>query len=131
MNCTDPIADMLTAIRNASVAKHDSVNIPLSKLKLSLAQVLKEEGFIFGYEVTGDKQKVIKINLKYDNKRQPVLSGLKRVSKSGARVYGQGSKLPKIFGGMGIAILSTSQGIMTGQQAQRDNIGGEIICYVW
>ncbi len=131
MNCTDPIADMLTAIRNASSARHESVNIPLSKLKLSLAQILKEEGFILKYEVAGEKHKVIKIDLKYDNKKKPTLSGLKRISKSGARVYCPGGEIPRIFGGMGIAVLSTPKGIMTGQQAQHDNVGGEVLCYVW
>jgi len=131
MNCTDPIADMLTAIRNALMARQDSANTPLSKLKLSLAQILKDEGFILGYAVTGEKQKVIKINLKYDNKKQPVLSGLKRVSKCGSRVYCHGSKIPRIYGGIGVAVVSTSKGIMTGQKARHDNVGGEILCYVW
>lgn len=131
MNCTDPIAEMLTSIRNASTARHDTVNIPLSKLKISLAEILKEEGFILRYEVSGEKHKVIKIALKYDNKKKPAVSGLKRVSKSGVRVYSPGKEIPRIFGGMGIAILSTSKGVMTGQQARHDNVGGEVLCYVW
>jgi small subunit ribosomal protein S8 len=131
MNCTDPIAEMLTSIRNGSTARHDSVSVSLSKMKLALAQILREEGFILNYEVTGDKQKVIKINLRYDKRKKPVLSGLKRISKSGARVYSPGQKIPRIYGGIGVAVLSTSKGIMTGERARKDNIGGEVLCYLW
>jgi len=131
MNCTDPIAEMLTSIRNASSAKQDMVHIPMSKLKLSIAKVLKEEGFILNYKVVGDKEKYLDITLKYDNKKKPIVSGIRRVSKCGARVYCPSDKIPRIYAGIGIAVMSTSKGIVTGQKARQDNIGGEILCYVW
>ena len=132
MTVSDPIADMLTRIRNAIMARHDSVLIPTSKMKLAIARILKNEGFINDYEVLKDKpHRVIKIYLKYDDKNQPVLSGLERVSKPGLRVYAQRKEIPRVYGGLGIAIVSTAQGVMTGQQAWRREIGGELLCYVW
>ena len=129
---SDPRADMLTRIRNAIMARHDSVLIPASRMKLAIARILKEEGFINDYEVLKDKpQRVIKIYLKYDDKNQPVLSGLERVSKPGLRVHVERKEIPRVYGGLGIAIVSTSQGVMTGQQAWRRGIGGELLCYVW
>ena len=132
MTVSDPIADMLTRIRNAIMARHDSVPIPASKMKLAIARILKNEGFINDYEVLKDKpHRVIKIYLKYDDKNQPVLSGLERVSKPGLRVYAQRKEIPRVYGGVGIALVSTAQGVMTGQQAWRRGIGGELLCYVW
>jgi len=129
---SDPIADMLTRIRNAIMVRHDSVPIPASKMKLSIARILKEEGFISDYEVLRSKpHRVIKIYLKYSDKNQPVLSGLERVSKPGLRVYVQQKEIPRVYGGMGIAIVSTPKGVMTGQQAWRQRVGGELLCYVW
>ncbi len=132
MTISDPIADMLTRIRNAIMARHDSVLIPASRLKLGIARIIKEEGFINDYEVLrGKPHRVIKIYLKYDDKNQPVLSGLERVSKPGLRVHVQQKEIPRVYGGLGVAILSTSKGMMTGQQAWRQRIGGELLCYVW
>jgi len=129
---SDPIADMLTRIRNAIMARHDSVLIPTSRMKLSIASIIKEEGFINDYEVLrGKTHRVIKIYLKYDDKNQPILSGLERISKPGLRVQVQRKEIPRVYGGLGIAILSTSKGVMTGQQAWRQRIGGELLCYVW
>jgi len=123
---------MLTRIRNAIMARHDSVLIPASRLKLGIARIIKEEGFINDYEVLrGKPHRVIKIYLKYGDKNQPVLSGLERVSKPGLRVHVQQKEIPRVYGGLGVAILSTSKGMMTGQQAWRQGIGGELLCYVW
>ncbi len=131
MTVSDPIADMLTRIRNAAMVRHDSVLIPASKMKLSIAGILKDEGFISDYEVLKDKShRVIKIHLKYSDNNQPVLSGLERVSKPGLRVYVERDEIPRVSGGLGIAIISTSKGVMTGQQAWRQGIGGELLCYV-
>jgi small subunit ribosomal protein S8 len=133
MSITDPIADMLTRIRNAIMARHDSVLIPASKAKISIANILKEEGFITDYEVVkgNTPQRVIKIQLKYTGKKEPVLTGLKRVSKPGLRVYVGKGEIPRIYEGLGITILSTPLGVMTGKQAWRKGVGGEILCYVW
>ncbi len=132
MTISDPIADMLTRIRNAIMARHDSVPVPSSRMKLAIAKILKEEGFINDYEVVkGKTHKVIKIHLKYDDKNQTVLSGLDRVSKPGLRVYAGRGEIPRVYGGLGIAIISTSKGVMTGQQAWRQGIGGEVLCHVW
>jgi len=129
---TDPIADMLTRMRNAVMVRHDSVLMPSSKMKLAIANILKEEGFISDYEVVRDKtQRVIKIHLKYRDRNEPVISGLERVSKPGLRVYVQKKEIPRVYGGLGIAILSTPEGVMTGQQAWRRGIGGELLCYIW
>ncbi len=132
MTISDPIADMLTRIRNAIMARHDSVLIPTSRVKLGIARIIKDEGFINDYEVLkGKPHRAIKIYLKYGDKNQPVLSGLERVSKPGLRVHVQRQEIPRVYGGLGIAILSTSKGVMTGQQAWRQRIGGELLCYVW
>ncbi len=132
MTISDPVADMLTRIRNAGMARHDSVPIPASKMKLSISRILKEEGFIADYEVLkGKLHRVIKINLKYGDKNQPVISGLERVSKPGLRVYVQRKEVPRVYGGLGIAIVSTPKGVMTGHQAWRQGIGGELLCYIW
>ena len=131
MTISDPIADMLTRIRNAIMAGHESVLVPSSKMKLSMVKILKEEGFIDRYEVLkGKPQPMIKIYLKYTDE-QPAILGLERVSKPGLRVYVGGHEIPRVYGGVGIAILSTSKGIMTGQAAWRQRLGGEILCYVW
>ena len=132
MTVSDPIADMLTRIRNAIMARHDSVLIPASRIKLGIARIIKEEGFINDYEVVkGKPHQIIKISLKYGDKNQPILSGLERASKPGLRMHVQRREIPRVYGGLGIAILSTSKGVMTGQQAWRQGIGGELLCYVW
>lgn len=132
MVLTDPIADYLTRIRNANMAKHDSVEIPASNIKKSLSEILKEEGFIRDYEVTEDgKQGVIKIFLKYGPNGERVISGLKRISKPGLRNYVSADNLPKVLNGLGIAIISTSAGILTDKDARQKNVGGEVIAYVW
>ena len=132
MTVTDPIADMLTRVRNAVMVRHDSVLIPASKMKLAIASILKEEGFINDYEVVrGKTQRVIKIHLKYQDRNEPVISGLERVSRPGLRVYVQKKEIPRVYGGLGIAILSTPDGVMTGQQAWRRGVGGELLCYIW
>jgi len=132
LTITDPIADMLTRIRNAIMVRHDSVLIPASKMKLGISRILKEEGYVGDYEVVrGMPQRLIKIHLKYDNKNQPVLTGLERISKPGLRVYVQKKEIPRVYGGLGIAILSTPQGVMTGQKAWRQAVGGELLCYIW
>lgn len=129
---TDPISDMLTRIRNAIMAKHEFVLIPTSKIKVSIAQILKEEGFIRDYEVVSDPpRKALRIYLKYTGPKEPVLTGLKRVSKPGLRVYTSATEIPRVYGGLGVAILSTPQGMLTGEQAWRRRVGGEILCYVW
>ncbi len=129
---TDPIADMLTRIRNAVLARHDFVLVPASRMKASVAKILRDEGFIRDYEVLrGKPQRMLKIYLKYGEKRQPMVAGLKRVSKPGLRVYVGRSEIPRVYGGLGIAIVSTSKGVMTGQQAWRQGVGGELLCYVW
>ena len=132
MTISDPIADMLTRVRNAIMVRHDSVLIPTSRMKLAISKILKEEGFVSDYEVVrGKPQRVIKIYLKYQDRNQSVLNGLERVSKPGLRIYVQKGEVPRVYGGLGIAILSTTKGVMTGQQAWRQGIGGELLCYVW
>ena len=129
---TDPIADMLTRIRNAILARHDFVLVPASKMKLSIAKILKDEGFVRDYEVLkGKPQRMLKIYLKYTDKKEPMVTGLKRVSKPGLRVYVQQTEIPRVYGGLGIAILSTPKGVMTGQEAWRHKVGGELLCFVW
>jgi len=129
---SDPIADMLTRIRNATMVRHDAVLVSSSRLKLAIAKILKEEGFIKDYEIVReDAQKNIKIYIKYQERNQPVLTGLERVSKPGLRIYVEKKEIPRVYGGMGIAILSTPKGVMTGKQAWRQGIGGELLCYVW
>lgn len=132
MTVSDPIADMLTRIRNAIMARHDYVPVPASRTKLSITKILKEEGFINDYEVLkGKPHRSIKIYLKYDDANQSAISGLERVSKPSLRVYVQQKETPRVYGGLGIAIVSTSQGLKTGQQARRSGIGGELLCYIW
>ena len=132
MQITDPIADMLTRIRNANSSKHESVNVPASKLKIEIARILNEEGYINGYEVIDDGlQGVIKITLKYAANKQKVITGLKRVSKPGLRVYAGKDELPRVLRGLGIAIISTSKGIMTDREARKLHIGGEVLAFVW
>ncbi len=130
---TDPIADMLTRIRNALTAKHETVEVPASKIKVAIADILVKEGYIKGYEIVeGGVQNTILITLKYaPNKNQKVVTGLKRVSTPGLRVYANVDNLPKVLGGMGIAILSTSKGILTDKEAKAQHIGGEVLAYVW
>lgn len=133
MAVTDPIADMLTRIRNAVNARHETVNIPLSKLKTELARILTEEGFIEGYDLVnvGSPQGAIRVRLHYRSRNEPSITGLKRVSKPGLRVYVGKGEIPRYYGGLGVAVLSTSQGMMTGRQAWRQGVGGELLCYVW
>ncbi len=132
MQITDPIADMLTRIRNANSSKHESVNVPASKVKIEIAKILDSEGYIDGYEIIEDNiQGVIKINLKYGPGKQKVITGLKRVSKPGLRVYASNENLPKVLKGLGIAIISTSKGIMTDKEARKLNVGGEVLAFVW
>jgi small subunit ribosomal protein S8 len=131
MNISDPIADMLTRIRNASRARHDEVAIPASRTKLAIAEILKEEGFIESFsEAPAGPRKDITIQLKYVG-RMPVVSGLKRISKPGLRVYASKTEIPRVLGGLGVVIVSTSQGIMTGAQARKSQLGGEVLAYVW
>ena len=132
MQITDPIADMLTRIRNANSSKHESVNVPASKLKIEIARILNEEGYINGYEVIDDGlQGIIKITLKYGANKQKVITGLKRVSKPGLRVYAGKDELPRVLRGLGIAIISTSKGIMTDKEARKANVGGEVLAFIW
>jgi small subunit ribosomal protein S8 len=131
MSITDPIADLLTRIRNAVNARHDSVDIPASKEKLEIVRILKEEGFILGYSTSSDVKKVITVTLKYGANNQKVISGIKRISKPGLRVYAEVDKLPRVLNGLGIAIISTSHGVMTDRDARKKNVGGEVIAYVW
>lgn len=133
MSLSDPIADMLTRIRNAINARHEFVLAPASRIKISIAKVLKEEGFIKDYEVLkgNTPQRVIKIYLSYAGKKESMLNGLQRVSKPGLRVYCRKGETPRVYGGLGIAVLSTSQGVMTGQEAWKKGLGGEVLCYVW
>ena len=132
MVMTDPIADYLTRIRNANMAKHDSVEIPASNIKKSISEILKREGFIRDYEVADDnKQGVIKVFLKYGPDGERVISGLRRISKPGLRNYVSAEDLPKVLNGLGIAIVSTSAGVITDKEARQKNVGGEVIAYVW
>lgn len=132
MQITDTIADMLTRIRNANSAKHDSVDIPASNVKKAIAQILLDEGYINGFQVIEDgKQGVIRISLKYGPNKSQVITGLRRVSKPGLRIYTNVEDMPKVMKGLGIAILSTSKGIMTDKQARKDNVGGEVLAFVW
>ena len=129
---TDPIADMLTRIRNALQARHDFTDMPASKLKISLAETFKQEGFIRDYEVLQDGVKrTVRIHLAYSDRREPTVTGLQRVSKPGLRVYVEKREVPRVYGGLGIAIISTSQGLLTGREARRRGLGGEVVCYVW
>ena len=132
MQITDPVADMLTRIRNASSAKHDTVDVPASNLKKAIAQILLDEGYIKSFElVDNGNQGVLHITLKYMAKKAPVISGLKRVSKPGLRIYAGADELPKVLKGLGIAIVSTSKGVMTDKKARELHIGGEVLAFVW
>ena len=132
MSMSDPIADMLTRVRNANMAKHESVEMPNSKLKTHVAENLKKEGFINGFELIADsKQGILKISLKYDHHNSSVITGLKRVSKPGCRVYVPSNKIPKVMSGLGVSILSTSNGVMTDKEARQQGVGGELLCDVW
>jgi small subunit ribosomal protein S8 len=132
MPTIDPIADMLTRIRNGLMMRKSFVLVPSSKIKLDIAQILLEEGFVQGYEVTNEKpQPNIRVWLKYDENRRPVMTGMQRVSKPGRRVYKGKQELPWVLSGLGIAIVSTSRGVMTGREARRQGVGGEVLCYIW
>ncbi len=129
---TDPIADMLTRIRNANMAKLEKVDVPSSKLKIDVTKILKEKGFIKGYKVLKDKrQGIIRISLKYMQGDERIITGLRRISKPGRRVYVDKNKIPMVMGGFGIVVLSTSRGILTDEICRRDGIGGEVLCYIW
>ena len=132
MNTTDPIADMLTRIRNANSSKHKTVDVPASNMKKAIAKILFEEGYIKSFEeIKDDTQGIIRITLKYDAKGARVIDGLKRISKPGLRVYASKDELPKVLNGLGIALISTSKGIMTDKQAREAGLGGEVLAYVW
>ena len=132
MHITDPIADMLTRIRNANSAKHETVDIPASNMKKAIAQILLDEGYIASYKVIDDeKQGVIRVKLKYTENKAQVITGLRRVSKPGLRIYSNVEDMPKVMKGLGIAIVSTSKGIMTDREARKQNVGGEVLAFVW
>ena len=132
MNITDPIADMLTRIRNANSAKHKTVDIPASKMKTAIAEILFKEGYIKSFEVINDEtQGIIRITLKYDEKGKRVIDGIKRISKPGLRVYASREELPRVLNGLGIAIISTSKGLKTDKEAREAGIGGEVLAYIW
>ena len=132
MVVTDPIADMLTRIRNALVAKHETLDVPASNMKKAIAEILLDEGYIKKYDViTTDSHETIRITLKYGANKERVISGLKRISKPGLRVYARKDKVPKVLGGLGIAIISTSKGIVTDKEARKLGVGGEVLAYVW
>ena len=131
---TDPIADMLTRIRNGNVAFHDEIRMPSSKLKEALAAILQREGYIEGFDIAdtpGKPSQTLTVRMKYSPERARVISGIRRVSKPGLRVYSQSTKVPRVFGGLGVAVLSTSQGLMTDREARKRRVGGEILCFVW
>jgi small subunit ribosomal protein S8 len=132
MSMTDPIADMLTRIRNGSVARHSIVEIPSSRMKVEIARLMTEQGYVVGYEVKlGEHGEVINVELKYGKNRERVISGIKRVSKPGRRVYAKKESLPKVLGGLGTAIISTSRGLVTSAEARKLGLGGEVICFIW
>ena len=132
MNTTDPIADMLTRIRNANSAKHKTVDVPNSKMKTAIAEILFKEGYIKSFELINDEtQGIIRVTLKYDEKGTRVIDRIKRISKPGLRVYASKDELPKVLNGLGVAIVSTSKGVMTDSQARKEGIGGEVLAYVW
>ncbi len=132
MTMTDPIADMLTRIRNANTAGHSTVDIPASKMKKSIAGILLEEGYIKGFDVEEDeKQGMLKIHMKYGADKEKVISGIKKISKPGLKVYAKANEVPRVLGGLGIAIISTSNGVISDKEARKLGVGGEVICYVW
>lgn len=131
MIMTDPIADMLTRVRNAIQARHTTVDIPASKEKVEIARILKEEGFITGYEVSSELKKTISVTLKYGPNNEKVINGIKRISSPGLRVYTKAEDMPRVLNGLGIAIISTSHGLLTDKEAKAKNVGGEVVAYVW
>jgi small subunit ribosomal protein S8 len=132
MAVSDPIADMLTRMRNSAMARHDSVSMPASKMKVNIAKILKQEGYIDSYEVAGSGvEKQLKITLKYQERNKPMINGMKRMSKPGLRVYVQRNEIPRVYGGMGIAIISTSRGVVPSYKAWKQGLGGELLCYIW
>ena len=132
MNITDPIADMLTRIRNANTSKHATVDVPSSNIKKAIAQILADEGYIKSFEeIKDEKQGIIRITLKYDEKGKKVISGLKRISKPGLRIYASKDELPKVLNGLGTALISTSKGIKTDREARKEGLGGEVLAYIW
>ena len=131
MVMTDPIADLFTRIRNANQMRHEKVVLPHSKIKTEIARILEEEGFINGYKVEGEVKKNLVVELKYGRSNERVITGIKRVSKPGLRVYAKSEDLPKVLNGLGLAIISTSKGVMSEKQARKENVGGEVIAYVW
>ena len=132
MTMTDPVADMLTRIRNANTAGHATVDIPASKIKKNIAEILVKEGYIKGYEVVaGETQDIIRVTMKYGPEKTKVISGIKKISKPGLKVYAKANEVPKVLGGLGIAIISTSSGLVTDKEARKLVVGGEVICYVW
>ena len=131
MNMTDPIADMLTRIRNALQQKHETVSMPASKEKKAIAKILKDEGFITDYSIEGDVKKTMTITLRYTDEGKKIISGLRRISKPGLRVYAKVDELPRVLNGLGVAIISTSNGMMTDRDARKNHVGGEVIAYIW
>ncbi len=132
MSMTDPIADALTRIRNASMQRHTLVNIPLSRSKIEMVKILKESGFITDFKISGEGvHRNISVTLKYTNEDSPIITGIKRVSKPGRRVYVGKDEIPRVMGGIGVAILSTSKGLLTDREAKREGSGGEVLCYIW
>ncbi len=132
MSMTDPIADMLTRVRNASAQRHSRVEMPTSRMKLEIARIMTEQGYVSGYEVVqGEHGDVLRIELKYGRNRERVISGIKRVSKPGRRIYARKDSLPKVLGGLGTAVLSTSRGLVTSAEAKKLGVGGEVICFIW
>ena len=132
MTMTDPIADMLTRIRNANIVGQKAVDIPASKMKKSIAGILTEEGYIRGYDVIDDdKQGMIRVHMKYGNEKEKVISGIKKISKPGLKVYAKADEVPRVLGGLGIAIISTSNGVISDKEARKLGVGGEVICYIW
>ena len=132
MSMSDPIADMLTRIRNANTVGHETVEIPASKMKKAIAEILKEEGYITDFDVIeDDKQGMIKVTMKYGANKERVISGIKKISKPGLKVYAKANDVPKVLGGLGIAIISTSKGIVSDKEARKLGVGGEVLCYVW
>ena len=132
MTMTDPVADMLTRIRNANIAGHATVDIPASKIKKNIAEILVKEGYIKGYEIVeGEAQDIIKVTMKYGPDKAKVITGIKKISKPGLKVYAKADEVPKVLGGLGIAIISTSSGLVTDKEARKLGVGGEVICYVW
>ncbi len=132
MTMTDPVADMLTRIRNANTVGHSTVDVPSSKMKLNIAEILRKEGYIKNFEVVeGEKHPVIRIEMKYGADKAKVISGIKRISKPGLKVYAKANEIPKVLGGLGIAIISTSSGLITDKEARKLGVGGEVVCYVW